>query len=90
MSPFRVTEIIFSLTGVVYSEMEIRQNTDIELCTSKLLEMLHPEGSGYRAITGGKLENLRKLTNHAVKKYHAEFYRPENLCIIITGQVNKC
>lgn len=37
----------------------------------------------------GALKNLRESTNNdKVKKYHKEFYRPENLTIIIAGQVN--
>lgn len=36
----------------------------------------------------GALKNLREsTTNEKVRQYHQEFYRPENLTIIITGQV---
>lgn len=36
----------------------------------------------------GALKNLREsTTNEKVKKYHKDFYKPENLCIIIAGQV---
>lgn len=31
--------------------------------------------------------SVRRLTNEAVRAYHREYYRPDNLCIIITGQV---
>ena len=27
------------------------------------------------------------ICSHQVRDYHKEFYRPENLCLIITGQV---
>lgn len=31
---------------------------------------------------------MRESTdNEKVRKYHKDFYRPENLCVIITGQV---
>lgn len=34
------------------------------------------------------MENLRESTsNEKVRNYHKEYYRPENLTIIITGQV---
>ena len=42
-----------------------------------MLELLYPEG-GYSAETGGKLANLRTLTNAQVRRYHAENYRPDN------------
>lgn len=36
----------------------------------------------------GALKNLREsTTNEKVRQYHQEFYRPENLTIVITGQV---
>lgn len=36
----------------------------------------------------GALVNLRESTsNEKVRNYHKEYYRPENLTIIITGQV---
>ena len=34
------------------------------------------------------MSNLRTSTsNTKVKQYHNDFYRPDNLCLIITGQV---
>lgn len=36
----------------------------------------------------GHLQNLRESTsNDKVRNYHKEFYRPENLIVIIAGQV---
>ena len=36
----------------------------------------------------GALRNLRESTSHKkVQSYHKKFYRPDNLCLIITGQV---
>lgn len=36
----------------------------------------------------GALKNLRESTNNEkVRQYHKEFYRPENLTVLITGQV---
>ena len=34
------------------------------------------------------MRNLRESTsNTKVRQYHQDFYRPDNLCLIITGQV---
>ena len=34
------------------------------------------------------MRNLRESTsNTKVRQYHKDFYRPDNLCLIITGQV---
>ncbi len=39
--------------------------------------------------TGGIMANLRDSTsNKKVRDYHRDFYRPDNLCLVITGQVD--
>jgi Zn-dependent M16 (insulinase) family peptidase len=76
-----------SHTRTTHSQMRARENTEDELCAFRLLELLHAPGSGYSSNTGGKLENLRALTNASIKQYHSDYYRPDNLCLIVTGQV---
>ena len=50
-------------------------------------ENLYPS-SGYLLETGGKLKNLRTSTsNSKIKHYHEHFYRPDNLVLIITGNI---
>lgn len=34
------------------------------------------------------MQNLRELKVEKIRKYHQEFYRPDNLCIIITGKLD--
>lgn len=74
--------------GVVYSEMQARENTGESLCMLGLLRTVYPAPCGYGYETGGLLKNLREsTTNKKVKMYHRSFYRPENLCVIVTGSV---
>lgn len=74
--------------GVVYSEMQGRENTDSDRTLKALLKAMYPPGSGYRSETGGIMKNLRESTsNEKIRNYHRAFYRPENLHIIITGMV---
>ncbi|XP_077292905.1 uncharacterized protein C05D11.1-like [Arctopsyche grandis] len=74
--------------GVVYSEMQGRENSADSRCYRKLILAAYPN-SGYSSETGGLMENLRTSTNNEkVKKYHKDFYRPENIVIIIVGQVD--
>ncbi|QSL66398.1 hypothetical protein MERGE_000777 [Pneumocystis wakefieldiae] len=75
-------------SGVVYSEMQAHENTlnDLQLIHSQ--RALFPEGSGYRSYTGGNLEALRALDVETVRKYHSEYYLPQNLCIIVAGKVD--
>lgn len=73
--------------GVVYCEMQGRENTGESLVHLEVLRSIFPD-SGYSAETGGIMANLRNSTTiKKVRDYHAAFYRPENLHIIITGTV---
>jgi Zn-dependent M16 (insulinase) family peptidase len=72
-------------SGVVYCEMQGRQNSADDMIHFKLLQLIYPEESGYRSETGGRLENLRSLTCETVRQYHTEYYKPNNLAVIIAG-----
>ncbi|XP_076319317.1 uncharacterized protein C05D11.1-like [Tachypleus tridentatus] len=74
--------------GVVYCEMQARENTGESRCHRAFLQAMYPGHCGYKSETGGLMKNLRESTsNEKVKMYHQAYYRPENLCIIVTGQV---
>ena len=49
--------------GVVYCEMQGRQNTGQSLVNRALQLHMYPAPSGYRQETGGLVECLRTLTN---------------------------
>ena len=104
--------------GVVYCEMQGKENIGEYLVYVELSRAIFPGRCGYKSIVGGKkiyirfskkiyisyfmyycfykkiiffigaLKNLREsTTNEKVRQYHQEFYRPENLTIVIAGQV---
>lgn len=73
--------------GVVYCEMQGRENSGESRVHLEMLRGIYP-GSGYCAETGGIMKNLRESTTiEKVKAYHAQFYRPDNLTVIVTGKV---
>ena len=75
--------------GVVYCEMQGRETTAESLAERACLGALYPDPQcGYASETGGICKNLRALTNAQVRRYHGEYYRPSNLCLIITGVVD--
>ncbi|KAG5896523.1 hypothetical protein JTB14_020496 [Gonioctena quinquepunctata] len=74
--------------GVVYCEMQGRENSAESRMHLAVARNIYPGKCGYSSETGGIMKNLRESTNNTkVRNYHKEFYRPENLKIIITGQV---
>ncbi|XP_070567442.1 uncharacterized protein C05D11.1-like isoform X2 [Ptychodera flava] len=74
--------------GVVYCEMQARENSGESRSHLEMLRAMYPGHCGYKSETGGIMKNLREsTTNVKVINYHRDFYRPDNLCLIITGQV---
>ena len=73
---------------MVYCEMQGRENSEGSLVDRACMELLYPTGRcGYSAETGGKMENLRSLTVEKVRRYHAEYYRSENVILVMSGNV---
>jgi len=74
--------------GVVYCEMQGRENSGESLVHLAMLRAVYPGHCGYKSETGGIMKNLRESTNNdKVRDYHHQFYRPENLGLVVTGQV---
>ena len=55
--------------GVVYSEMQGRQNQSGDLMELAMQRLVFPEGSGYRSETGGLMEALRVLDVQTIREY---------------------
>ncbi|KAF8527970.1 Metalloenzyme, LuxS/M16 peptidase-like protein [Hysterangium stoloniferum] len=75
-------------SGVVYSEMQGRENTPGDLMALRMAQLLNPLGSAYRSETGGLTEALRSLTVQQICDYHGKYYVPYNMCLVIAGQVS--
>lgn len=74
--------------GVVYCEMQGRENSGESRVHLSVTRAVYPGKCGYSSETGGIMKNLRESCNNTkVRNYHKEFYRPENLKLVITGQV---
>ena len=74
--------------GIVYCEMQARENLECSLVNYHFLQCMYP-GCGYKSETGGIMKNLRTTCSYEkVCNYHKDFYRPDNLCLIITGMVD--
>ncbi|CAO1637041.1 unnamed protein product [Jaminaea pallidilutea] len=71
--------------GVVYSEMQGRQNLSADLMELRASRALYQEGNAYRSDTGGLMEKLRVLTAQEIRDYHAKYYAPHNTALVVTG-----
>ena len=50
--------------GVVYCEMQARENTGESLTLLTLLREMYPGHCGYKSETGGIMKNLRETCSH--------------------------
>lgn len=74
--------------GVVYAEMQARENTSADLMELHRRRLMYPEGNGFRSETGGTTPELRRLTADRIRAYHKEMYQPKNMRVIITGVID--
>lgn len=75
--------------GVVFSEMQGTENTSTSLMAFSAAKTRYAPKSGFSSETGGLTSNLRNLTNQEIRDFHQLRYRPDNLCIVITGKVDE-
>ncbi|KAJ7038105.1 Metalloenzyme, LuxS/M16 peptidase-like protein [Mycena alexandri] len=75
-------------SGVVYSEMQGRENTSGDLMGLRLQRLLDPPGNAYRSETGGLMDALRVLMVEQIRQYHGTYYVPHNLSLIVTGKLS--
>lgn len=75
--------------GVVFSEMQGIENQSWFISFNNMQKVLYKPNSGYSSETGGLTQELRKLTNDDIKNFHKSMYRPDNVCVIITGTIDE-
>ncbi|KAL5121969.1 hypothetical protein ACEQ8H_000185 [Pleosporales sp. CAS-2024a] len=74
--------------GVVYSEMQGRENLQGDLMDLQMRRLLYPEGDGYRYETGGMMKALRVLTAERIRQFHRDMYQPKNIRLVLIGEVD--
>lgn len=75
--------------GVVFSEMQGIESQSWFISYLNLQKTLYAADSGYSSETGGLMSELRHLTNSQIRNFHQSMYRPDNLCVVITGSVDE-
>ena len=75
--------------GVVYCEMQTYENTMDCIADRAFAKSVFGVGSPYSVETGGMLHELRTSCKvEKCRKFHEKAYRPENMNIIISGNVS--
>ncbi|CAD6909796.1 unnamed protein product [Tilletia controversa] len=76
-------------SGVVYSEMQGRENSSGDLIELAGQRLLYPPTSAYRSETGGLMSALRVLTPQTIRDYHKSHYASHNAAVIICGRLDR-
>lgn len=75
--------------GVVFSEMQGRENGSGDLIQLAYQRKLYPRTSAYRSETGGLMSALRVLSIDDIRKYHHTYYQPYNTAVIVCGPLDR-
>ncbi|SNX85732.1 related to Zn2+-dependent endopeptidase, insulinase superfamily [Melanopsichium pennsylvanicum] len=75
--------------GVVFSEMQGRENSPADLMELKTQRMLYPASSAYRSETGGLMSALRVLNIDKIRDYHHLYYAPHNAALVVCGPLER-
>ena len=67
----------------------VEREGDPDLLTQQaLLRILYPDKNCcYYNNASGDTQNVRNLSVENVRKFHKQFYRPENVCVVIVGKM---
>ncbi|KAJ1950163.1 hypothetical protein FBU59_000809, partial [Linderina macrospora] len=76
-------------SGVVYNEMLSREAKPDDIVIYAMLKSLYPEHSPYTHYSGGYTHLLRSITHQEIVDYHAEFYDPCNITVVVMGDVTE-
>ncbi|KAI8872174.1 LuxS/MPP-like metallohydrolase, partial [Ramicandelaber brevisporus] len=71
--------------GVVFSEMQGRENTSWDLVENTFGSTLYPKDVPHAHETGGLTPDIAILTNKDIRAFHAAFYRPEYITVLVAG-----
>ncbi|GAA5857078.1 hypothetical protein JCM9279_001947 [Rhodotorula babjevae] len=72
--------------GVVFSEMNGRENGSGDLMALRQQRALYSKENGLRSETGGLMEALRVLKVEQIREYHSSKYVPQNITLIVNGR----
>ncbi len=73
-------------SGVVYCEMQARENEMDDVLEYERRQMLFTDqNKSLKSETGGRLRELRDITNKQIQDYHKAYYAPNNICCIVCG-----
>ncbi|KYN01438.1 Uncharacterized protein C05D11.1 [Cyphomyrmex costatus] len=75
--------------GTFYFDTRTKELDGEYVTYTELMKAMYPESCGYSSIVQGTSNYISEyLVLEDIRQYHEEYYRPENLTVLIVGQVD--
>ncbi|XP_018058136.1 PREDICTED: uncharacterized protein C05D11.1-like [Atta colombica] len=75
--------------GTFYFDTRTKELDGEYVTYTELMKAMYPENCGYSSIVQGTSNYISEyLVLEDIRQYHEEYYRPENLTVLIVGQVD--
>lgn len=74
--------------GLVYEEMKDAYHSPYKRLLTKLMKEVYPDSAYSYDYCGSELALRLSASNTKVKEFHKKYYQPENMTIILTGDIN--
>ena len=81
-------EMIEKEKGPVCSEIDMILDEPSVIVTDQTVKTLFNIKSSADELIGGSVEHIKKLNRQKVKEYYDKYYTPDNMNLVITGDVN--
>lgn len=76
------------LGGVVFCEMQARENSEADLCELVVKASLFGAESAYAMECGGKTGEIAEITLEEVVAFHKRFYHPQSCTLVVCGNLS--
>ena len=74
----------FKDAGVVYCEMQARENSADDILQNAMMKSLYANSS-YTYECGGLTRDIQTLSSEEIRQYHKKYYHPQRCLLIICG-----
>ena len=85
--PYFTPESVASEIGIISEEIQMYEDSPASRCYQSMLEAMY-ERHSVRVSVAGSLASIRKITADTLYDCYRSFYRPENMALIVCGNVS--
>ena len=88
LNPYFTKEIINKERGIITEEIKMDKDNPYSKLFYRSLENIFKE-SHYKNLVSGEVRDIKKITLDDIKLIYEAFYHPENMFLVVCGNVNR-